>query len=149
MVIVCRSFRELGSKRYADLECKDPSLAVQASKDEADLNVIVKKYLRTGELPQTRQVAYMDLSAMPNLQEALHMVADAEAAFMDIPADVRKYFDNDPVKLVAFASDDKNHAKAIELGLIPPPAPPVSAAGQAAPGGVPASPQPPNGGPNS
>lgn len=111
------------------LECTDPSLAVQASKDETDINTIVKKYLRTGELPQVKQAAYLDLSEMVSLQDALHMADAAQTAFLELPADIRRRFDNDPVKLVAFAQDDRNYAEAQKLGLIPPsqpdPKPPV------------------------
>ncbi|AXH77433.1 MAG: internal scaffolding protein [Microviridae sp.] len=128
-----------------DILCSEPTLAVQASKDECDINVIVRKYLRTGELPGLRQGVYADLSGMVGLQDALHMVNEAEQAFMELPAEVRRYFDNDPVKLVEFASDSKNLEKAIELGLAekpvvtPPSQPvPVPGAGQAPQNGVPA-----------
>lgn len=132
-----------------DIKCEDVSRAVQAARDECDINVIVKKYLRTGELPAARQAIYADISSMGNLQDALHMVDAAESAFMELPADVRRYFDNDPVKLVAFAQDPRNQAKAVELGLATwreKDAPPAS---QKAPAGAdPAPSQPAKAGPN-
>lgn len=141
---VARAYFDAVGVSNVGLKCEDPSRTVQASKDECDLNVIIKKYLRTGELPEARKAAYMDLSEIPDLKGALDTVIAAEEAFMSLPASVRRYFDNDPVKLVEFSSDDKNYAKAAELGLVTPrklpdPVPP----GQGAP-----APQPPAGGPN-
>lgn len=142
---VARSYYDAVGASTVGLDCKDPSKAVQAAKEECDLNVIVKKYLRTGELPKARQGAYIDLVALPDYQVALNTVIAAEEAFYSLPADVRREFDNDPTKLVSFVGDNKNYARALELGLIPPKARaggPASAPGQGAPGGVPASSQP-------
>lgn len=125
----------------------DKSLAVQASRDECDINTIVKKYLRTGELPGLREGVYADISEMPDLAAAIQMVSDADQAFMALPAEIRRRFDNDPVNLVAFAQDHNNLAEAISLGLaVAKPSgqlPPKSPAGQAGtpgtePGTVPA-----------
>lgn len=123
MVVKARAFRDV--RESVGINFDDPSKAVQASKEECDINNIVRKYLRTGELPGARQAAYADISEMPNLQDALHMVADAQNAFESLPAEVRRYFDNDPVKLVNFAADKGNLAKARELGLVDPPEAPV------------------------
>ena len=146
--LIVRSYR--GERESVGIDFKDPSLAVQASKDECDLNVIIKKYLRTGELPGLRQTVYGDISKIGNLKECLDQAYAAEEAFMALPADIRRHFDNDPVKLVEFASDDSNYDKAVELGLVIPKAKPVSpsqqvpsAPGQGAPnavGGTPANP---------
>lgn len=114
--IVCRSYRDVKDK--VKLTCEDPSLTVQASKDECDLNVIIRKYLRTGELPEARHAAYADLSQIGNLQDSLNSVIAAEQAFMALPAETRRYFDNDPVKLVNFAADDRNYSEAVRLGLV-------------------------------
>lgn len=121
MAVVCRTFR--GEHLSPGLKCEDKSLAVQASKDECDINTIVKKYLRTGELPGIRQVVYADISGLTDLQDALNTVIKAEEGFAALPAETRRFFDNDPVKLVEFAQDPANKEKAIELGLVDKPAP--------------------------
>lgn len=116
---VARSyFDAVGKSGDPGLKCEDVSLTVQASKDECDINIIVKKYLRTGELPGVRQGVYADLSQMIDLRDAIHMVNDAQQAFMELPAELRREFDNDPTKLVEFALDSKNKERAIALGLI-------------------------------
>lgn len=142
--VKARTYR--GPRVAVKLVCEEPSLAVQASKEECDINVIVKKYMRTGELPGVRQAIYADISHYTNLQDALHQVAAAEEGFMSLPAEVRRYFDNDPVKLIEFAQDPANNAKAIELGLAEPkPQPPRQPAPAPAPaaGGAPVPPPPP------
>lgn len=152
MKIVARGYYDVVGVDQGGLSCPEDSLSVQASKDDCDINNIVKKYLRTGELPGARQAAYLDLCALPNYQEALNTVIAAEEAFMMLPADVRREFDNDPSKVVSFLDDDRNYQKAVSMGLVTPrqPSNGIPAAGQAAPGGVPASPkEPPAGGPNN
>lgn len=113
--IVARKYRD--EREPVRLVCPEPSLAVQASKDECDINVIIKKYMKTGELPEQRQMIYADISQFTDLRDALHLVNDAEQLFMELPAEIRRRFDNDPVKLVAFAQDPANNAEAIKLGL--------------------------------
>ena len=37
--------------RGSDLECRDPSLAQQSFKDDADINVMLEKFRVTGVMP--------------------------------------------------------------------------------------------------
>lgn len=147
---VARDYFDAVGNSNVGVSCPEPTRAVQSAKADCDINTIVSKYLRTGELPNARQEAYLDLIAVPSYHDALNGVILAEEAFMALPAEVRTAFDNDPAKLIAEASDVKNRAKFIKLGLISPPAglPPPVASGQDAPGGVPASPKPDSSGPN-
>lgn len=118
MKVVARSyFDAVGNSADEGLKCEDPSLAVQSAKDDCDINNIVKKYLRTGELPEMRQAVYADVSELGDLRDATERVLAAEEAFMQLPAEVRRYFDNDPVRLVEFSQDPANLEKAVELGL--------------------------------
>jgi len=123
MTVICRSYRS--ERESVGISFPEPSLAVQASKDECDINVIISKYLRTGVLPAARQGIYADISQMKDLQESLHQVNTAMQSFMELPAEIRREFDNDPVKLVEFASNPSNLARARALGLAPPPPEPA------------------------
>lgn len=103
------------------LECKDVSLAKQAFAEECDINTIVRRFGLTGELPQgLRAPVYADFDDVVDYRTALHSVMAAEAAFMELPADVRARFQNDPQQFVAFCSDERNRAEAEKLGLIVP-----------------------------
>lgn len=94
------------------------SMTRQSEAAEADINVVMERFMRTGQLPQTnhKQPRYGDAVAMP-YDKALMVVKQAEEAFMSLPAKVRKEFFNDPAELESFLSDSKNDARAVELGL--------------------------------
>lgn len=119
----CRNYRStFGTTDEFGIVFEDESLAVQASKEECDINTIVKRYLRTGELPQVRQGAFADISGMVGLADSLNMVIEAERSFMALPAEIRREFDNDPVKLVHFANSTRpeDRERAVRLGLLAP-----------------------------
>lgn len=101
------------------LSCPEPSLAQQHARDETDINTIVRRFGLTGELPNNvRMPQYGDFTGVSDYQTAMNMVMEANAAFMQLPADVRTRFNNDPGALVDFVSDDNNRAEAEKLGLV-------------------------------
>lgn len=113
-----------------DLVCADDGLTRQEFKDECDINVLLAQYERTGVLPANDRLGqgqYLDLTDVPDLQKAFQIIGQAEAAFMTLPASVRKEFDNDAMKFVAFAEDPGNIEKMRDWGLAPrPPEPPAN-----------------------
>lgn len=103
------------------LHCLEPSLAQQNSKDECDINEIVRRFGVTGVLPQNMNPPqYGDFTEITDYQSALHAVRDAESRFMDMPADLRARFQNDPGELINFLHNENNRTEAQTLGLIPP-----------------------------
>lgn len=90
--------------------------------DECDINVLLARYEKTGVLNHYSQVepVYMDLSSVPDLQESLVVMREAERAFMTLPAQVRREFDNDAVKFVEYAQNPENIDKMREWKLAPP-----------------------------
>lgn len=101
------------------VECKDESLAVQSSKDECDINVIVRRFGLTGELPSNLRVPlsedYRDVEF--DLGVALRFVNEANRAFMQMPAEVRDRFNNDAQKFVKFVENPDNAEECVKLGL--------------------------------
>lgn len=96
----------------------DPSPTVQAEKDNCDINVIMKRYGVTGQMaPPARIPQYGDFEGITDFQSAQNAVASAKSAFMELPADVRTFFKNDPQQYLAFCSDPNNLDKMVELGL--------------------------------
>lgn len=98
---------------------EDPSLTDQSQAKEADINEIIRKFERTGQithLAKNRGI-YADLSMLTDLQTAMEEVKFAEEAFMTIPADIRAKFDNDPTKLISFLANPANDDEAIKLGF--------------------------------
>ena len=101
------------------LACPDPSLAQQNFKDESDINFIVRQFGLTGELPrQTISPQYGDFTGVLDYHSAVNAVLAAQDEFMDLPAQMRARFDNDPAKLIDFLGNEENRDEAIKLGLI-------------------------------
>lgn len=101
------------------LLCEDESLAQQHARDECDINTIVRRFGLTGELPNgVRAPQYGDFTSATDYHTAMNAVISANASFMQLPADVRARFNNDPGAFVDFCSDDKNRDEAKALGLI-------------------------------
>lgn len=102
------------------LECKEASLTRQEFVKDADLNNIMARYA-SGLLPPSqgsRPPLFGDFSNIPDYQTSLNQVIDAQERFAELPAKVRKRFDNDPAKLLDFLQDAANRSEAVELGLI-------------------------------
>lgn len=101
------------------LVCPEETLAKQSFKDQADINVIVNTFMKTGILPESVNMPkYGDFSEATDYQTALNLVMQAEDAFMSLPATLRARFENDPGQLLAFLEDEGNRAEAVALGLV-------------------------------
>lgn len=101
--------------------CDDPVLTKQEFSADADINNIISKFNRTGDLRllQASQPYYGDVSNLPSdYLECLNIVKDANRAFDNLPAAVRSKFKNDPAAIIDFVADPNNKTEAIELGLI-------------------------------
>lgn len=131
-------------RAYPFFHENDPGVDCQAANDgktrqefadECDINVLMKRYEKTGILPWDDKAPapqFLDVTDVPSFQDALHIVMEAETAFMSLPAVVRKEFDNDPVKFVEYASEksedgsSKNIERLREWGLAAPVEVPVA-----------------------
>ncbi len=101
---------------------RDKSLTQQQFGNESNINKIMERYQRDGVIDHLNNYNgnYGDFSNVNSYQESLHQIAEAEQMFMQLPSQVRKEFDNDPVAFVEFASNPANIDKLIELGLANP-----------------------------
>lgn len=100
-----------------------PSLTRQEFAAECDINNIMKKYEATGIMPTLdgRIPTYWDASLMPeNLQDAMNAMDYADELFMQLPAKIRREFNDDPVEFVDFATKTENRPKLQEWGLTEP-----------------------------
>lgn len=101
--------------------CVGDSLTSQADAKDADINVIVGRYLKTGQVPGlSRLPSFGDFDGISDYREALHAVRDAEASFMRLPAQLRARFENDAQAFVEFCEDPGNRLELAELGLLAP-----------------------------
>ena len=130
----------------AALFCQDDSLTVQGPAQDADINVLVRRFgIDKSGMPvaPVDPSAYGDLSDLPDLGTALLVIKDARERFEALPALLRRRFGNDPAELWQFVNDPQNGDEAVSLGLLqrlepdfvpaPPAQPPVPEAPPAPP----------------
>ena len=102
------------------LICPEPTMAQQQFRDEADINTIMERFGRTGELvAPVRLPQYGDFTGVTDYHSAMNAVVEAQASFDSLPANIRARFQNDPAQFVEFCLDDKNRDEAVRLGLVP------------------------------
>ncbi len=103
----------------------------QSEAAATNINTILKQYDRTGLLPQDgRDALFLDVSDMPDYRTSLDLIERADKMFMQLPAELRSRFDNEPAIFLDWTSDPANRDEMVELGLlekpvVAPPAPPV------------------------
>lgn len=97
----------------------DESVTQQQFKDDADINVIVKRFGLTGEMPQFNRMPQSgDFTDVSDFHSAMNLVRQAQQGFMEFPAAIRSEFSNDPGRMLAFLSDPDNRDKAVQMGLV-------------------------------
>lgn len=94
---------------------------MQEFADECDINTIMSRYENDGILDHVNnfQGSYGDFTSAQDYQSSLNQVIEAEAAFMDLPANIRARFGNDPAQLIGFLESDRAEdiAESVKLGL--------------------------------
>ena len=99
----------------------EPSLADPSFQDQCDVNNIVKRFLRTGELGHTasRQGRFIDVSNTPSMFDGMNQIHRAEEAFHRLPKEIKDRFKG-PKDMIQFMQNPENMDECIELGLMVP-----------------------------
>lgn len=109
------------------------SMTKQSFAQESEINNIMAKYEKTGLIEHVKaHSGYADMPAGLDYQAALQMTIEADIAFNELPALVRKEFDNDPFQFLEFVADPDNVERMGELGLLNPVEEPASTEGDPA-----------------
>lgn len=105
---------------HPGLVCEEETLTQQHFAAECDFNNVMEKWRTSGLLTHenTKTPVYADTTNALDYQSSLDLIRSSQEMFDDLPARIRDRFDNDPAKLLAFVSDEKNRDEAIKLGLI-------------------------------
>lgn len=104
---------------------------VQEETEGTDINVLMRKFRRTGLIPQTqKKPMYGDFSNVLDYTDARQLMNTAQDMFKALPAEIRDRFENKPENLLAFMEDEENYEEAMDLGLVedtrePEPDPPL------------------------
>lgn len=85
------------------------SRTVQSFKDQCDINKILHKAARTGTLTHLakHEPQYGDFVGF-DYTESVERIAAAKSMFMELPAEVRNEFDQDPGKFLDFVNKPEN-----------------------------------------
>lgn len=86
---------------------EEPTMTQQQFKEECDINVIMERFGATGELPTNiRQPITADFVEAMTFHEAQNALLAAQESFMELPAQVRARFENDPAQLIEYMEAD-------------------------------------------
>jgi len=99
----------------------EPSRTVQSEKDACDINRILERFRKTGQISHvaSRMPVFGDVSEIGDFREAVERVERTRDWFVHLPAKVREKFANDPVALMDAISDPARHDELKALGLGP------------------------------
>ena len=97
-----------------------PGRTKQSFKKECDINEILHQFRKTGMIRHVakRQGYYGDFIKAPTYHAALNLIHEAQVMFMELPAQVRAEFDNDPAKFLDFVHNEENEDAMREMGLL-------------------------------
>lgn len=105
------------------LDCSaDEMLTEQSHKDEVDINQIIKRHAKQGELIartamlNTTDYRFDDVTGN-DFMEASLIIAKAQQSFDQMPHKVRDRFDNNPAKFLDFVQNPENGKELYEMGL--------------------------------
>lgn len=106
--------------------------AVQSEARNSDINNIVAKAYKTGQLPVLMNRKPMEqLPGVETYQDAMNKVVFAQQAFARLPSEIRNSFDNDPAKMLFALENSKDNPELTKklqtIGLLDTPAPPEAA----------------------
>lgn len=114
------SFRVVQDRTLFQTEVGNDGMTKSEFADECDLNVLMERYRKAGVVPVPMPGGFYLDTDLPDLPAAMQMMIEAEHSFNSLPSDVRKEFDNDPVRFVEFAIDKKNIDQLRAWGLAEP-----------------------------
>lgn len=114
-------------RRYTPVETSvgatddNPGRTKQEFVDDCDINKIVERFTRTGQLPPPRgAMQYGDFSDVGSYHEAHLAIQHANDTFAELPSAVRTRFHNDPGAFLKYLDNPDNHEEARAAGLLPP-----------------------------
>lgn len=111
--------RKNGTLRVQTDTTKWKDVTDQQFADQVDINEIVAKFQKTGQINHLNKMQGMiaDVSEIPDLLESMQTVTKAQQTFAQLPAHLRDRFGNSPVQLINFLQNPENDQEAVSLGL--------------------------------
>lgn len=100
-----------GARQRAGITFSEPSMTKQNHKAECDINNIMRRFTKTGVIDHVTRYEprYGDVPSQ-DYHSALITVSSAQELFEELPAVMRKHFDNDPGLFLEYVQDPSNPA---------------------------------------
>ena len=103
------------------------TIVEQSHKKAVDINTIVAKIQQGGMAPIARGTPlYGDFTGVENYHAVQNKLIRTNNQFQELPAEIKKRFNQDPGELIEFLADPANQEEAQELGLLKPVITPVN-----------------------
>lgn len=108
-------------RKRVGIDFAERGKTVQYFKDECDINNILTKYENGDPTLWTTKSRprYGDFSEVVDYQTAQNALIQANTAFMELSAEIRAQFGNDPAKFVEFCMNQDNLEEMRRMGLAP------------------------------
>lgn len=114
------------AKMHATDTCNSVDLTIQSGKEDCDINVIMRRFGITGQMPvNVRAPIAGDFTGVMDFHSAMNAIVAAEDSFMQMPAELRAELNHDPARFVDFCGDERNRERLKKYGLLLPGEPPV------------------------
>lgn len=96
-----------------------PSKTDQSFKKECDVNHIMSRFAKTGEITHLRrqQGVYADITNLKGLQESAEQLHTVREIFNELPSELREKLDNNPLNFIDYLQDPKNLEEATKYGF--------------------------------
>lgn len=99
---------------------EEEDMTEQQHRDEVDINRMMARYLRTGELPPPREgFTFGDFSQVGTFQEGLQLLRAAQEAFDLLPAAERERHGHNAAVFADWVTNPENAEEARRRGLLP------------------------------
>lgn len=95
----------------------EPSIVDESKRDDTDLNVLVKRWMRGEPVPQFAPAQFGDVSDAGSFMEVQERLLRVEQEFSKLPAYVREHFNNSPVEFADALADPTRGEEFVSLGL--------------------------------
>jgi hypothetical protein len=123
-LIVREEVRSNGSRRVFNDYQNCVTRAEQHSKDETNINVLMKKYTpdqlaayMAARNSNRQEIVGHDFTREPDLQSAKNTVYSMKRAYEELPEEIRRHFSNH-VEFLKFIDQPQNQEKLIKMGIL-------------------------------
>lgn len=103
----------------------EPSVVDESKLAEADLNILVKRWMRGEPVPQFAPEEFGDVSDAGSFMEMQEKLLVVKNAFERVPAHMREHFGNSAVVFADALVDPARKEELVQLGLFAPEPEPV------------------------